>query len=292
MEVLVTGATGFVGRGLVPRLLAEGFGVRVLSRRAHPPVPAGAAVAYGDVTDLPSLRRSMERVDAVVHLVAIIVERGDRTFARINHLGTENVTRAMRDAGVPVLVHQSALGVGPGLERYPYLHSKWLGEEAVRASGLSYTILRPGVVHGPGAGFFRPIVWNLRWLPVFPLPAGGRTRFQPIHIGDVSSAIASSLRGPRKDTLDVAGPEVLTFEDLARAVMKAIGKPRRTVSIPVAMARPFAWTQALRKDPLVTSDQLDMVVLDNTTALDGFWKHFGVHPKRFAETDLRWLSEL
>src|SRR5258708_34588542 len=102
MEVLVTGATGFVGRHLVPRLLQAGFGVRVLSRRAHPSVPADVRVVYGDVTDLPSLRRAMEGVEAVVHLVAIIVERGDRTFTRINHLGTENVTRAMRDAEVSV----------------------------------------------------------------------------------------------------------------------------------------------------------------------------------------------
>jgi len=292
MDVLVTGATGFVGRHIVPRLLAEGFGVRALSRTAHPPIPDGVGVAYGDVTDVPSLRRAMEGVDAVVHLVAIIVERGDRTFTRINHLGTENIVRAMRDAGVSNLVHQSALGVGPGMERFPYLHSKWLGEEAVRAGGFPYTILRAGVIHGPGAGFFKPIVWNLRWLPVFPLPDGGRTRFQPVHIDDLATAVVSSLRGPRKDTLDVAGPEILTFGDIVRAVMTALGKPRPLVSIPLWMARPFAWTQSLRKDPLVTSGQLDMVVLDNSTALDVCWRHFGFHPKRFAETDLRWLSEL
>jgi hypothetical protein len=74
--------------------------------------------------------------------------------------------------------------------------------------------------------------------------------------------------------------------------MDALAKPRRFVSIPVGLARPFAWTQALRAEPLVTSDQLDMVVLDNTTALDVMWQQFGVHPKRLADTDLRWLSEL
>jgi len=291
MEVLVTGGTGFVGRRLVPRLVSEGFSVRVLSRGAEPRTPHVEAIA-GDVTELDSLRRAMQGVDAVVHLVAIIVERGDRTFSRVNHLGTENVIRAMRDVDVRTVVHQSALGVGPGLERFPYLHSKWLGEEAVRGSGLDYTIVRPGVIHGPGAGFFKPIVWNLRWLPVFPLPAGGRTRFQPVSIDDVCTAIVSSLRAPRKDTVDVAGPEILTFRQIVEVVMSAIGKPRPLVSIPLFAARPFAWTQALRKQPLVTSGQLDMVVLDNTTALDVMWQHFGVHPVRLADTDLRWLSEL
>lgn len=293
MRVLVTGATGFVGTHLVRRLLGEGFEVVGLARTAPAaPVPAGARFVRGDVNDASSLRAAMKGVDAVVHLVAIIAERDGRTYYSVNHLGTEAVVRAMKDAGVSTLVHQSALGVGPGLEGYPYLHSKWLGEEAVRTSGLDYTILRPGVVHGPGAGFFKPIVWNLRWLPVFPLPAGGRTRFQPISLDDVSMAVAMSLRRPRNETIELGGPEILTFAQMSDIVMKAIGKQRPTVSIPVALARPFAWTQRLRKDPLVTSDQLDMVVLDNTTALDAAERAFGIHPKRLSETDLRWLTEL
>src|SRR5206468_10748112 len=107
---------------------------------------------------------------------------------------------------------------------------------------------------------------NVRWLPVFPLPAGGRTRFQPVHVDDVSTAVVASLRSPRRETVDVAGPEILTFAEIARIVMEALGKPRRFVRIPVWAARPFAWTQQLRAQPLVTSRQLDMVVLDNTTA--------------------------
>jgi NADH dehydrogenase len=293
VDVLVTGATGFVGRHVVPRLLGEGFGVRALSRGAGAArMPPGVEPVPGDVTEPASLRHALEGVGGVVHLVAIIVERGDRTFSGVNHLGTENLVAAMRQAGVSTLVHQSALGVGPGLERFPYLHSKWLGEETVRAGGLAYTILRPGVIHGRGAGFFRPIVWNLRWLPVFPLPAGGRTRFQPVHIDDVATAIIASLRSPRRDTFDVAGPEILTFEQIAGVVMTAMGKPRPFMRIPLWAARPFAWTQRLRRNPLVTSGQLDMVVLDNTTGLDATVKAFGFEPKRMADTDLRWLSEL
>ncbi len=292
MEVLVTGATGFVGEHLVRRLLAEGFGVRGLSRNARrATLPPGAEPVVGDVTEPDSLPAALKGIDAVVHLVAIIVERGDRTYVRVNHLGTENLVRAMRRDGVATLVHQSALGVGPD-ERFPYLHSKWLGEEAVRSSGLDFTVLRPGVIHGPGAGFFRPIVWNLRWLPVFPLPAGGRTRFQPIHIDDVCTAIVSSLRQPRRDVLDVAGTEIYSFAELAGLVMKALNKPRPAMSIPVWAAKPFAWTQAIRRNPLVTADQLDMVVLDNTTALDVVQRNFGFEPARISGTDLRWLADL
>jgi NADH dehydrogenase len=292
MRVLVTGATGFVGTHLVRALVKAGHDVRALSRTAsRDSVPSGAEPVAGDVTEPSSLRSALAGVDAVVHLVAIIAERGGRTYYGVNHLGTENVVRAMKEAGVSTLVHQSALGVGPD-ERFPYLHSKWLGEEAVRASGLDYTILRPGVIHGRGAGFFKPIVWNVRWLPVFPLPAGGRTRFQPIHVADVCTAMEMSLRAPRRDTVEIGGLEVLTFAQIVEVVMEALAKRRRTVSVPVAAARPFAWTQRLRAQPLVTSDQLDMVVLDNTTALDSVERAFGFAPVRFGESDLRWLSEL
>ena len=165
MNVLVTGGTGFVGGHLARRLAAEGTNVRVASRSVPRRLPAGATHVAADVTDPSSLRDALTGVDAVVHLAAIIVERGLQTFERVNHQGTRNVIEAMRDAGVARLVHMSALGVGPD-ERFPYLLSKWRGEEAVRASDRTWTVLRPSVLHGEGCGFFRPIVWTLRWAPV------------------------------------------------------------------------------------------------------------------------------
>ena len=291
MKVLVTGGTGFVGSHLVPRLRDDGFEVRVLGRGTDG-VPHGVDVLAGSVADPEAVRRAVHGVDAVVHLVAIIVERGSQTFEAINHQGTRNLVAAMESAGVRRLVHQSALGAGPD-ERFPYLRSKWLGEETVRASSLDHTILRPSVLFGEGAGFFRPIVWSLRWAPIYPMPAGGRTRFQPLAIEDLATCIVRSLRGEQVgSTLDVGGPEVLTFSDIVRTVMKALGKKRRMVSVPVWAARPFALVQGLRKDPLVTNQQLDMVVLDNTCAPDSVERAFGFRPVRMAETDLRWLARL
>jgi uncharacterized protein YbjT (DUF2867 family) len=281
MKVLVTGGTGFVGSHLVPRLKAEGFDVRSLARSGG-----------GSVTDADDLRRAVEGVDAVVHLVAIITERGSQTFEAVNHLGTRNLLAAMEAAGVRRLVHQSALGAGPE-ERFPYLRSKWQGEEAVRSSSLDWTVLRPSVLFGEGAGFFRPIVWSLRWAPVYPMPAGGKTRFQPLAIEDLATCIVRSLRGEQVgETLDIGGPEVLTFSDIVRTVMTALGKKRRMVSVPVWAARPFALVQGVRKEPLVTNQQLDMVVLDNTCAPNSVERTFGFRPVRMADTDLRWLARL
>ena len=292
MNVLVTGGTGFVGGHIVRRLTGDGTSVRVASRSAPRRLPPGATHVTADVTEPSSLRAALDGVDAVVHLSAIIVERGSQTFELVNHQGTRNVIAAMGEAGVSRLVHMSALGVGPD-ERFPYLRSKWLGEEAVRASQGKWTILRPSVLHGEGGAFFRPIVWSLRWAPVYPMVAHGRTRFTPLWIEDLARCVAACLRGEQVGaSLDLGGPETMTFSDIVQLVMDALGKHRRTVPVPVWAARPFAFVQGLRRDPLVTNQQLDMVVLDNSCAPDTVDRAFGFQPKRMVETDLRWLAKL
>jgi uncharacterized protein YbjT (DUF2867 family) len=123
--------------------------------------------------------------------------------------------------------------------------------------------------------------------------AGGRTRFSPIWIEDLGSCVVSSLRGTTDGrTLDVGGPEVLTFSDIVRLVMDTLGKRRRIVNVPLLAARPFALTQALRREPLVTNQQLDMVVLDNACAPDATERAYGLRPERMRDTDLRWLARL
>jgi NADH dehydrogenase len=291
MKVLVTGGSGFVGRHVVRALRESGHEVRILTR-GRTGIPAGVEHVAGDVTDPEALARAVSDVDAVVHLVAIIVERGPRTFERVNHVGTRNIVEAMSAAGVRRLIHLSALGAGPD-QRFPYLRSKWQGEEAVRRSTLDWTILCPSVLHGEGAGFFRPIVWSLRWMPFYPMVAGGRTRFQPLAIRDLAECMRRCLDGAQVgSTLDVGGPEVLTFSDIVRIVMETLGKRRRVVPMPVWSSRPFAFVQELRRDPLVTNEQLDMVVLDNTCSAESVSEAFGFDPVRFIDTDRRWLAKL
>jgi len=246
----------------------------------------------GDLADGGALEAALASVDAVVNLVAIITERGSQTFDRTNVGATRNLLDAMKKRGVERLVHLSALGAGPD-PSFPYLRSKWLAEEAVRASDRSFTILRPSVLHGEGAGFFRSIVWTLRWAPVYPMVAGGGTRFSPLWIEDLAGCVVACLRGEAtRVTLDVGGPEVLTFSDIVALVMETLGKRRRIVDVPLWAARPFALVQGLRRDPLVTNQQLDMVVLDNACAPGSVSETFGFPPRRMRDTDLRWLARL
>ena len=154
MRVAVTGGTGFVGIHTVRALKEAGHEV-VIVARGTTRRPKGERVTFveTDVTNAPKLAETFAGCDAVVHLVAILNERGRRTFDRVNREGTEQVVEAAKRANVAHFVHQGALGADPD-PRYPYLLSKWQGQ-AVRASGVPYTGLRPGLIFGPGNGSSR-----------------------------------------------------------------------------------------------------------------------------------------
>ena len=150
--ILVTGATGFIGKRIVTRLVERGEEVRRLVRPVPNPRASGLPAVHfvtGDVSDPDSLRAACDGVDMVVHTVAIIREKGRTTFDAINVQGTRNVVEAAVQAGVRKIVHLSAIGAGPDL-LYPYLRSKWEGEEAVVNSKLRHVVLRPRWCSGLG----------------------------------------------------------------------------------------------------------------------------------------------
>src|SRR5262249_43704092 len=169
MKVFLTGATGFVGRNMLTRLLEEGHTVRALVR--DPPKAAnlahgGVDLVPGDVVEGRGLDQGLEGCEAVIHLVGIIMEKGKNTFAAVHHLGTRNVVEAARRARVKRFVQMSALGArgdGPA----PYQTTKWRGEEEGRKSGLPFCILRPSLIFGPGDGFVTPMMETNRSAPPF-----------------------------------------------------------------------------------------------------------------------------
>lgn len=242
--ILVTGGTGFVGREVVRRLREVGHRVRVLTRKLKHghflEDDPGIELCAGDVTDVESLHRAMDGVTAVVHLVGIIAETSKVTFEMIHADGTRHVVAAAKKAGVKRLVMVSALGTrAHAASRY---HStKYIGEQAVRASGLDYTILRPSVIYGPRdhliqafATFFRP---PFSWLraKLQPLPGGGESKVQPVYVQDVAEAAVRSLVAARTigKTYDVVGPKAMTWKELFAAVLDRLGYPCVFEHLPV-----------------------------------------------------------
>jgi NADH dehydrogenase len=287
--VFVTGGTGFVGRAVVAALLAHGHRVRCLVRAGsvgQQSGPAGVEAVAGDVMQPLGLADAVRQADAVVHLVGIIREfpRRGITFERLHTGATEHVLGAAREAGVSRFLHMSALGTGPRA-RSRYHRTKWAAEEAVRASGLGWTIFRPSVIFGPGDGFVSLIAQLVRWFPVVPVVGDGRNRFQPVAVADVAEVFARALERPLTvgQTFEIGGPQAYTFDEIVDEVGAALGRRRiPKLHHPVALMAPIV--RLLEHAPLfpLTSDQLSMMGEGSTCDPGPFARAFEITPAPFA----------
>ncbi|MEZ5100353.1 MAG: NAD(P)H-binding protein [Thermoleophilia bacterium] len=276
--ILVTGATGFVGSQVVHALRARGHAVRALVRpdSSTRQLDAwGCELARGDVTDAASLRAAADGCEAVVHLVSIIAGR-PAAFERVMVGGTANVVAAAEAAGPRRIVLMSALGVDESsCELVPYYRAKWAMEQAVAASRVEHVILRPGFVFGPGGGVLPLFVRQVRLSPVTPVVGDGSRRLQPIWVDDLAEATAAAADLPAVAgrTLELGGPDVVTWNELYARIAAALGKERRQLHLPVGLVRAVATVAERLPQPPVTRDQLTMLehadnVCDPTVAND------------------------
>ena len=285
MRVAVTGGTGFVGIHTVRALKSAGHEV-VIVARGTVRQPKGERVTFvrGDITNSAALVETFTGCDAVVHLVAVIREKGRQTYDRVNREGTVRVVEAAKEAKVGHLVYQGALGADPD-PRFPYLVSKWSAEQAVRAGGVPYTALRPGLIFGPGDGFFTLLTRMMRIEPVIPIAGSGRTLFQPISIRDVTRCIVLALeRGPSNRVLELGGPDQMSYEEIILTIKSALGLHRKLAHVPVPMMLPMAFfMEKLLRNPPVTRDQLRMLARNNITRVDSVRVAFGFDAESFAD---------
>jgi NADH dehydrogenase len=254
----------------VRELVEQGRDVRLLVRdvaAAQRQFPRGVAFVQGDVTAPDTLPAALADVDTVIHLVAIIRERGGRTFEKINYQGTVQIVEAEQTAGVRRHLQMSALGALRD-PNFPYHDSKYRAEQYVKASGLDWTIFRPSIIFGPGDQFFSTLA-GLAKLPVpFVLPDGGVAKFQPVWLGDVVDAFIAALDDPTTigKTYELGGPEVMSYREMVEVLMDVTGKHRPMLSLPAAFLKPaaFVFDKLLPKPP-VTPEQLKMLRLDNSS---------------------------
>jgi len=287
MKVFLTGASGFVGRHMLERLLAEGHAVRALVRdpqKAGSPALQNVEFIGGDVAEGTGLDQGMQGCDAVIHLVGIIVEKGSNTFERVHHLGTRNVVEAAKRTGIKRFVQMSALGVranGVAL----YQTTKWKGEEEVRRSGIPFCILRPSLIFGEGDGFVTQMMETMRSAPLFrPVPGSGRPRFRPIFIGDVTACFVRALttEAATNQTVDLGGADELTLNDVLAEIARCAGVRKPAIHIPLPfMFAGAAAMQKLLKNPPVTTDQLRMLREGSTCDIGPMKRIFGVDPRGF-----------
>jgi NADH dehydrogenase len=269
-RILVTGANGCVGTCLVEALAAAGHEVTGIDRsRTGGPAPrAGIERLQADVLRPETYAEALRGIDTVIHLAAATGRSKPRDHFEINATGTETLLRQCHAAGVTRFVFVSSIAVKfPDKRRYPYALAKAHAEEAVQASGLDFTIVRPTIVIGRGSGTLAGMR-KLAGLPRIPVFGSGRVLVQPIWVGDLADLLIATLE--RYDcvgaTLELGGPEALTIEELLRAIGRIdSAKERGVIRIPLGPLLPLlAGIESLGLRLPVTVGQLASFRFDGT----------------------------
>jgi NADH dehydrogenase len=273
--VTIFGGSGFLGRHVVRALARRGYRIRVAVRR---PDLAGHLQPLGRVGQIHAVQANLrypESVgaaahgsDVVVNLVGILFERGRQRFTAVHVEGADAIARMAAQHGAR-LVHVSALGAdtaSPAL----YAQTKARGEEAVRAALPTATIFRPSIVFGPEDDFFNRFAALARIAPALPLIGGGATRFQPVFVGDVASAIAQAVDGGAapSTTYELGGPDIRSFKELMEFVLTTIERRRLLVPISFGLADLQAAVLQLLPKPPLTRDQVALLRRDNVVSAE------------------------
>jgi uncharacterized protein YbjT (DUF2867 family) len=235
--IAITGASGTVGKALLSILTERGEPVRALVRdpRRLGPYRVRVQLAFADLGDPRALRHTLRGADTVIHLAATIRDQPPRRVEEVNGLGTLRLLRAAERAGIQRFVFFSAIGASR-FQRTRFFRSKALAEEGVRTSPLKTTIFAPSIVYDrddPWVTMMR----RLALLPVLPISGSGRALYQPIWAHDVAQCVVASLEGGGDDRFELAGPETLSYERMARLIASAAGRHRPVVHVPLPLVR-------------------------------------------------------
>ncbi|HVG73850.1 MAG TPA: NAD(P)H-binding protein [Thermoleophilaceae bacterium] len=257
--ILLTGATGTVGPALLRRLTADGRPVRALVRdqRRLGDQRVRVQIALGDLSDPPSFRNALRGVHTVVHLAASIRDQPRGSIEELNAVATLRLVRAAERAGVERFVFFSAMNAHHH-SRTRFFRAKALAEEAVEESSLSSLIFKPSIIYTPGDPWLT-LLDRLSRLPAVPISGSGKAQFQPVWAEDVAEAVVNALDSGNS-TYELAGPQVLSYNDIVREVLRAAGRRRRLLHVPLPIVRAslrllrFAtWEEAeLMEEPMTT----------------------------------------
>jgi uncharacterized protein YbjT (DUF2867 family) len=272
--VTVIGGSGFLGRHIVRALAKDGYRIRVAVRR---PDLAGHIQPLGKVGQIVPVQANLRYPDsldaactsayAVINLVGILHRTGPQTFESIHAQGAEAAALAASRAGAAIFIQMSALGANPD-SASAYARTKAEGEVRARSAFPGAIIIRPSIVFGPEDAFFNRFAAMARISPVLPLIGGGRTRFQPVFVGDVADAIAKLLDRGIADgrVYELGGPETYSFRDLMRFTLRTVMRRRLLLPVPFGIATGLASILQLLPRPFLTQDQVLLLQRDNVVS--------------------------
>ena len=269
--VTVFGGSGFLGRSVVRALCKRDYRIRVAVRR---PELTGYLQPLGRVGQIhavqanlrypASVEAAMRDSQVAINLVGILAPGGKQTFDAVQAAGAGTVAKTAAAAGAR-MVHVSAIGADENSASH-YARSKAAGEKAVLAAVPTATIFRPSVVFGPEDQFTNRFAGLACMSPALPLIGGGRTKLQPVYVGDVATAIADAVDGGAKQSTvyELGGPEVLTMREIMATILSIIERQRMLVSLPFGLAKLQALFLQFAPGPLrLTPDQVELLRNDN-----------------------------
>lgn len=289
MKVFVTGSTGFVGNHVLHELLEEGHQINALVRPGSEyklKRPDEVETVPGTVEEPGDLTEGMKGCDAVIHLVGIIRAFPSKgiTFESLHTEATANVVAAAKETGVRRLLHMSALGAredGPTA----YLRTKFAAEELVRQSALNYTIFRPSLIFGRGGEAIKMFAEMVKKI-VVPIIGDGKYRFQPVSATTVAQGFAKALEFEEAHgkTLDVGGPDNVTFDEIIDTLARVMGKTIVKVHVPVFPLKMV--TSVLQGAPgyPLSTDQITMLLEGSTCDEKPFYDLLGLEPVSLEQT--------
>ena len=287
----IFGGTGFLGRQIVRELAAQGITVKVATRA---PESAYFLKTCGDVgqivpfschySDPNSVHNAVKGADFVVNCIGILFEKRKRrsTFQSAHVDIPAMIAKACADENVSRLCHVSALACDKGTSKYA--KTKLEGEKAVLANYPKATILRPSVMFGEDDNFFNMFAELSRYVPFLPLIGGGKTKFQPVFVGDVADAAVKSVLDPTEKyqgkTYQLGGPEDVDFKEIYEILFKYTDRKKKLISLPFGIAKFEAVFLSLFPKPLLTPDQVESLKTDNIAEDEALgFREFDITPK-------------
>ena len=238
--ILLTGASGTVGSALLRRLTASGEPVRCLVRdpRRLGDERVRVQIALGDLADPPSFRNALRGVHTVIHLAASIRDQPRASIEELNAVATLRLVRAAERAGARRFVFFSALGAEHH-SRTRFFRAKALAADAVERAELETVVFSPSIVYAPGDPWIT-LLERFSYLPAIPVSGAGRSLYQPIWAEDVADCVTAALAAngaPAHRSYELAGPQTISYEEIVRVALRANGRRRRLVNVPLPVVR-------------------------------------------------------